>query len=321
MQEVVAKSYREDYEIAETRGGVFDLTDWGVVEISGPHAADYLNRMSTVAVKKITPAEIHHGAFLTGRGLVVSLGFLQQCDREQFHFIASAGQAPRAAEHLEQFHFQENLTVADVSREWAVFGWWKAPAAILPEGVKNPGPLQVVTSAWQGISLSSWRDDARASLTWVKMKRTEAPKFLAALAGQGTSLLGRRLFEFFRIGAGVPAVGTEISEREIILEAGFDRAVARNKGCYPGQEVVERIFTYGSVNRKLCSVDIRSHDHWPQLPWDLSVEGKLAGYLASLAQDPRDERRAVGLAYINKSAWEWRESFTTLPGLEVRLRC
>lgn len=274
--------------------GIFDLSDWGVVSITGPDASDYLNRMSTVAIKKMDASRVEHGAFLTGRGLVVGLGYLQKTS-DGYHFIVSPGQAAKVAEHLEQFHFAENLTVADVSSRWAIF------AVLHGDFPESTVPLRVHSES----GYEYWLDDSRSGLFWVKMKREGSEEFLRKFPR-----LERAKFERMRIEAAVPQVGAEVSDHDIILEANFDRAVARNKGCYPGQEVVERIFTYGSVNRKLMPVTF-SFDQVPLLPIDLTAEGKPAGRLMSIA--PGDGER-VGLAYIQKAFWDRREPFMAAGG-------
>ncbi len=48
--------------------------------------------------------------------------------------------------------------------------------------------------------------------------------------------------------------GVDITEKNMILEAPLNDFVARNKGCYPGQEVVERVFTYGNLGKKLVGL-------------------------------------------------------------------
>ena len=165
----------------------------------------------------------------------------------------------------------------------------------------------------------------RGSL-WIKLKRADAQRFLQqsnSISPQ-VALLGQHLFEYYRIHAGIPQVGIEASEKEIILETGFDRAVARNKGCYPGQEVVERIFTYGSVNRKLMCVSIdcaggSMADPIASLPLPLLVDDKPVGNLVSVESCPDDAHRAIGLAYVHRNYWGRRESFTCAPSLPSSL--
>lgn len=271
--------------------GRFDLSDWGGVCIQGPDAADYLNRMSTVALKNLAAGNVAHGAFLTGRGLVVGLGMLERAASDTFYFWCSPGQAEKVATHLEQFHFAEKLEVRDVSAEFRLVGFWR----------EEPWPgipsLQATPGQWRNVSMTAWREDVRPSLIWGKIKRSET---LPA------EWLPPSAYEYLRIAAGIPQVGVEITEHEIVLEAGFDRAVARNKGCYPGQEVVERIFTYGSVNRKLMR--LAWEGAVPALPTDIRIDGKIAGRWVSAARHPGKGDSGVGLGFIQKAFWDYGEN-------------
>jgi len=266
--------------------GRFDLSSWGAVSIQGPDAADYLNRMSTVALKNFGVGQVAHGAFLTGRGLVVGLGMLERVATDAFHFWCSAGQAEKVAAHLEQFHFAEKLTVQDISAEYRLVGFWREePFAGIAE-------MRTSVGKWNDVSMTAWREDVRPSFIWGKIKRSEKLPDV---------WLPQSDYDFLRIAAGIPQVGAEVSDHEIVLETSFDRAVARNKGCYPGQEVVERIFTYGSVNRKLVRVE------WsgtvPALPAEVKVDGKPAGKWVSAAATPGKTEAGVGLSYIQKAFW------------------
>jgi folate-binding protein YgfZ len=301
--------YFDDYEKARVRGGLFDLSHWGFVAIEGPDAADYLHRMTTWDVKKAQSGTVYHGAFLTGRGNPIAMGFFERLDTEKFLLTFPPGQAAVAAEHAEKFHFAERLTVTDRSNEWGLFGLWNPEDSVCTElGFgKNADPMRIQSGIF--------RDDSRPSLFWVRIKRDDATSFFDRMRAQYVDLLGYRLFEYFRIEAAVPQVGVELGEKEIVLEGNFDRAVARDKGCYPGQEVVERIFTYGQVNKKLLSVKVETLSSFPELP--IAIEG---GSIVALAESPESQHHAVGLAYVNKQFWNSEQLKVAIPGVSVRLR-
>src|SRR5437016_2801150 len=83
-----ATGYLEDLVAAETVGGVFDLSSWSTLKIDGKDAKDFLQRMSTVNFKTWVSDGVSYGAFLTGKGTVISLGqFLE--DRGAFYYIVT----------------------------------------------------------------------------------------------------------------------------------------------------------------------------------------------------------------------------------------
>jgi folate-binding protein YgfZ len=154
-----------------------------------------------------------------------------------------------------------------------------------------------------------WRDSHQREIVWIHLPREYAPSWCAAMRGHDVPLLGERLFEYHRMLSGMPRVGREVTDKDLILEANLELAISRNKGCYPGQEVVERIFTYGQVNRKLLPVAIsvssgsQLKGELPAAPFALVRDGKSAGKVVSLDQDPGDSGHGAGLAYIHRLYW------------------
>ena len=79
-----------------------------------------------------------------------------------------------------------------------------------------------------------------------------ADKLIAAAKQIGGRACGWQAFETARIEAGIPQFGADMDETNIPLECGIEsRAVTYTKGCYIGQEVINRIHSVGHVNREL----------------------------------------------------------------------
>ena len=68
--------------------------------------------------------------------------------------------------------------------------------------------------------------------------------------------MGAAALEAFRIAEGIPAYGIDIAERDLPQETSQMRALSFNKGCYLGQEIVERIRSRGSVHRHLRPLEL-----------------------------------------------------------------
>jgi folate-binding protein YgfZ len=79
---------------------------------------------------------------------------------------------------------------------------------------------------------------------WTHLLKTGEP--------EGLKPLGKSTLETARIEAGLPRLGPDINDRVVPPEANLEGiAFSLSKGCYPGQEVVARMDTYGSVKRRL----------------------------------------------------------------------
>jgi folate-binding protein YgfZ len=292
------ETFSKDFENSE-QGGFFDLSNWGVIEIAGPDSLDYLQRMSTANMKPLTVGFNASGAFLTGKGTLISIGTFLCVEANRFLFIVSPNQTENALTHLEMFHFQEKIEIKDRTSELALIGLWRSKENLLKQ---------------------SWQSSREKNLSYALLPRDEYGKVILELHKQGLAFLGMRLFHYFRIQAGLPWMGWEVGPADLVLEAGLDDFVARNKGCYPGQEVVERIFTYGQVNRKLMRVKIEGQglESVPQEQEIKQDDGTVVGTLKSLMANPKLEDPGFGLAYVRKAFWESTAEFRTDIGLKIK---
>ena len=101
-----------------------------------------------------------------------------------------------------------------------------------------------------------------------------------------------------RIEAGIPRYGVDITEDNLILETGLTHAVSFNKGCYLGQEVVERIRSRGHVNKALTGLLV--HGEKPPVAGSkiLSAEKEI-GRITSSTHSPA-LKSAIALGYVHR---------------------
>jgi folate-binding protein YgfZ len=279
--------------------GFFVLT-WGTIDITGPDAADFLNRMSTLDFKRWDASQTRLGAFLTGKSGVLSLGFFQSIPNGFSCMVPQTRVVP-TMEHIERFHFAEDMQTVDNTAQWTLLVCTR-PDASLPTG----------------LNAASWQDPWLPDVRWFKVSKAETPALLAHWREQGMDTQDDALLLYAHTRAGMPRVGVEIDSNVMLLEASLERAVDRNKGCYPGQEVVERIFTYGQVNRKLLPVAVRGAWRGVPLPLKFLRDERPAAFLTSVLADPQNPSVAVGLAFIYRMHWASQTPFQS-DGVEIQL--
>jgi folate-binding protein YgfZ len=127
-------------------------------------------------------------------------------------------------------------------------------------------------------------------------------------------LLDAAEWDLLRILYGIPAYGKELDLRFNPYEAGLDRYISREKGCYVGQEVLARIETYRKDRKTLAGVVERWQETGMSGP--LFREGTQIGELTSVASIPYDGER-VGLAVLPATAAEPGTVLATEQGREV----
>lgn len=112
----------------------------------------------------------------------------------------------------------------------------------------------------------------------------------------GAQPVGSDALELWRIMHGIPRYGQDIRERDLPQETEQTQALNFTKGCYIGQEIVERIRSRGQVHRKFTGFEFQ--DSLPQ-PGKFEVEGRVMGEITSVAEIGG---KRIGLGYIRREA-------------------
>ena len=79
-----------------------------------------------------------------------------------------------------------------------------------------------------------------------------------ALVAAGATPVGSEALELYRIVRGVPRFGVDLRERDLPQETGQQHALNFAKGCYIGQEIVERIRSRGNVHRMFTGFEVQT---------------------------------------------------------------
>jgi folate-binding protein YgfZ len=126
-----------------------------------------------------------------------------------------------------------------------------------------------------------------------------ADKLIAAAKQFGGRAVGWNAFDSARIEAGVPRFGADMDETNIPTECGIEaRAISYNKGCYIGQEVINRIHSIGHVTKELRGLLIAGD--LPTLPSrgdKLFQASKEIGHITSAVKSPA-LNACIALGYV-----------------------
>jgi len=106
--------------------------------------------------------------------------------------------------------------------------------------------------------------------------------------------------DLLRVEHGLARVGIDSTDKTIALEARLDSAISFSKGCYLGQETIERATARGGLKKKLFGLRIDG-DRLPAAGSTIVLEGKEVGRLTSIVQSPRCG--IIGLSILHHNAW------------------
>jgi len=122
-----------------------------------------------------------------------------------------------------------------------------------------------------------------------------------AASSHGGGPMGYTALSALRLAQSVPWFGYDFGEKQIPHEAGLqDSHISYTKGCYTGQEIVERVRSRGQVNRRRVDL-IFSGDAVPGAGAVLAADGKEVGYVTRAAKI-WNPPRIIGMGYARREA-------------------
>ncbi|HTD44402.1 MAG TPA: glycine cleavage T C-terminal barrel domain-containing protein [Bryobacteraceae bacterium] len=283
-----------------------DLSGRGKIRASGEDRARLLHAMTTQQVEQMKPGEGAYAFFLNAQGRI--LGDVNLfCFEEYFLLDTEPETRQKLFEHLDRYIIADDVTLEDLTEEMATIAIEGPQAASVLEKLGAPIPeTPYQTRAWGD------RIVARVSSTgsegfFVFLPASGRPELTGQLGGvrEASADDARRV----RIEHGHPRYGEEITERYLVQETGQAHAVNFTKGCYLGQEIVERVRSRAQIHRVLRRLEINALEP-PAAGTKLTSGGADAAEIASSAFSPA-LAKVVALAYVRVQFAE--------PGTELRL--
>jgi folate-binding protein YgfZ len=220
----------------------------------------------------------------------------------------AASQVPGLITLLDHFIIMDDVELADAtgSQSGLLVAGPKAASLLARIGlnVEDLGILQKRTMPWNAAQISVLHLDSplipRFEL-WADADT--APKLFEALQSAGAVFCETQSLEWLRILEGTPLYATDIRDRELPQETGQTRALHFSKGCYLGQEIVERIRSRGNVHRTFSA--FRLDGELPAAGALLEADNKQVGELTSVAAIPFPADGKIvqlALGYIRREA-------------------
>lgn len=290
------------------RGAWLDLADCAIIRVEGQDRIDFLHRLTTINVLALRPGQGAYGFLLSPQGRIlvdfVLLNLPEQCWLDtQRHFCS------RLLGLMEQYLFMEDVRVAEAGDSLvaaAVEGPESGqllqalglPAPDEPWAIQTSGPFVIMRASWTG--QLGWRIYGTAGAVQHLRASAQATGIPVASAAEA---------ERVRLENAKPHYGVDFDDRRLPHETQLLCGISFGKGCYPGQEIVERVQARGQVQWLLVPVELDAVEP-PPAGSPLESNGAQVGEITSATYSPA-LGRVVGLAYIRSSH--------AVPGREFRV--
>lgn len=295
-----------EYAAARIGAGLYDARDRGLIELRGNDRAAWLNNLVTNTIKPLQPGDGNYAFAINLKGRILADFNMLVLD-DAIWLDIDRRLISKVSAHFERYTITEDVTRADRSDEFVRLGLLGpqaleiadalgvSNAAVMPALASTPAPLMgkhrlLVRHDFAGVfGVEFHIEAADAAGCWNRLLEIGRPV--------GLRPVGRTAVNVLRIEAGIPWYGQDIDEDTLPAETDqIERAVSYVKGCYLGQEVVERMRSRGALPRKLVGLRVQGTDP-PEpgislLKGDVEV-GRLTSTCRSLILGA-----AVGLGYV-----------------------
>ena len=301
----------EDYRALTSAVTVRVLADRIVVRMIGDDRVSFLHGMCSNDIKGLAAGAVMPALFLTEHAHVIADCFVWATDDALFIDI-DRDAWPRVRAHLERLLVADDVEMEELGEL----------AVIDVEGPNAHDAIRGIAGKAADM-LEPWRHTSEDDFRIASLPRFGAPAFTILAASRkvadltvqlcahdpGAMQIGAEALEVLRIEHGLARIGVDAGDKTIALEARLNPAISFNKGCYLGQETIERATARGALKKRLYGLRIDG----PRAPAQgapVMLDGKEVGHLTSVAISPRFG--IIGLSILHHSAW--------VEGAEVSVR-
>lgn len=292
--ETVAVELDAQYRQLREECGLLDRSGRGVLLVSGPDAAEYLQGQLTNDVEALEVGDGQYAALLDRKGHMQADMRVLRPGAEEILVDTEPEALAATRRHLEMYSIGRDVEVADVSAERAIL------SLIGPRSVEVAGTAALPENACDTTTVAGVECLAVGTATGIDLivAAAESGRLRDALLAAGAVEVSPEAAEILRVERGIPRFGAEMGTATMPAEAGIvEDAISFTKGCYIGQETVARLHYKGRPNRHLRGLRL-SAPAAPGTALRLGEKevGQLGGSVVSPALGP------IGLAILRREA-------------------
>jgi folate-binding protein YgfZ len=297
---------------------VLDKNYRAYLDFTGPDRVRYLNAILTNNIKDLRENHGTISLFLNPQGRILA-GIETQSLAEKLFCVSYALIREPLIAALDKYIIMDDVTLTDRTDDFASVALEGPKAALLAEELTGVDPADLAELETRPVSVEripcrlGKRSPGRAASAEFLVDRSHAEALwsilLEAARKHGGGPAGYQALNATRLEQGIPWYSYDFGEKQIPHEAGLqDSHISYTKGCYTGQEIVERVRSRGQVNRVRVTLkyDLAGSGStaipgcsFPAPGTPLLSEGKEAGHTTRAAFSPA-LNAPIGMAYIRR---------------------
>lgn len=309
-----------EHHAVRQRTGLFDFSFRAQLALKGDDRSKFLHRIVSNDIRKLAPGQGTYATLLSAQGHILA-DFRVYCAEDRLLIDTDVDLRDKLMQALRRYIVADRVQIEPLDSV-AVAAQGPTSRSVLESFLQTKLRLEQEYDHFSATHASLPVRIVRASSTgeegyevWVEPHGFE--EVWKTLGGEppAEGATAERLYcgvaalETLRIEAGIPRYGPDMGEDTIPNEAGLFNALSFQKGCYIGQEIVERTRSRGHVNWKLMGVTVDSPS--APAPGDkLLASGKEVGEITSACVSPTLSK-TIALAHVRREISE--------PGTKVAL--
>jgi len=313
--------WRAEYRHLHDSVALLDKNYRAYLDFTGPDRVRYLNAILTNNIKDLRENHGTLSLFLNPQGRILAEIETQALPEKLFCVSYALIREPLIAA-LDKYIIMDDVTLTDRTDDFASLALEGPKAALIAEELTGVDPADLAELETRLVSVQripcrlGKRSPGTAASAEFLVDRSHAEALwkilLEAARKHGGGPAGYQALSATRLEQGIPWYGYDFGEKQIPHEAGLqDSHISYTKGCYTGQEIVERVRSRGQVNR--VRVAMKYDAPQPPAPGTpLLSEGKEAGFTTRAAFSPA-LNAPIGMAYLRREK-STPGSIVELPG-------
>ena len=292
-----------EYDAVRSGAGWLDLADRAILSITGPDSTEWLQGMLSNDIKALGAGDGAPAAVLNIQGKILADVRVFRTD-DAFLLDLSEPLVLGVLEHLDRYLIADEVEISDLSGALAMLSIQGPRAETALSGLLEAGSLPARDLSHGDFAIGGDRVRVvRATHTGepgfdLVVPRRRLPAMAAAPGAGNIPWVGLHAREILRIETGIPRYGADMDADTLLLETSLDDAVCFTKGCYLGQETVERIHSRGHVNRRLVGLKAEG-DVVPDPSDPVLDDDRHIGRVTSAVASPRT-RCPIALGYVHR---------------------
>ena len=252
-----------------TGAGIHPLIETGWIRVTEEDRVRWLNGMATNTIQDLQPGQGNYNFFLTAQGRIQGDATIFAEPSEALLLETEAAHIPSLIAHLDHFIIMDDVELADISttRTGLLIAGPQAPALLaqLDLPAENLAPLQMAPATWRASEVTLIHAHSPIVPRYeLWSDPTTIAALTAALEAAGAIPCDPQSLEALRILERTPRYGIDIRNsetakdlpQETAYQGAKSRALHFSKGCYLGQEIVERINSRGNVHRTFTAFQL-----------------------------------------------------------------